>query len=70
MLAVDSDEELYNIKFYGPRVTKLEATVGGDVSQDFKLTATRVAIGTESIDIAKQWADQYERAYDRGCYDP
>ena len=62
------DNKLYTMKFFGPRVEKLEGTFGGGIFEDCTFEGIKVGVGNElNVDIAEEWADRNEHAYDRAC---
>jgi len=62
-----SDEDLYEIKWYGPRVEKLKGTFGGSFFDECSFTGVKVGICGEldDIDIADEWASRNEQAHTR-----
>ena len=62
------EEKLYTMKFFGPRVERLEGTFGGGIFEDCTFEGIKVGVGGElDFKIAEEWADHNERAFDRAC---
>jgi hypothetical protein len=57
------------VKWFGPKVNKLEGAFRGGLFEDCTFTGVKVGIGMEleDIDIAEEWADRNEDAYDRAA---
>jgi hypothetical protein len=60
-----SDKRLFKMKFFGPKVEKLEGTFGGDMFEDCMFTGVKVGVGGEvDIDISEEWSERNEGAYE------
>lgn len=56
------------MKFFGPRVERLEGTFGGGIFEDCTFEGVKVGVGGEfDFKIAEEWADRNERAFDCAC---
>jgi hypothetical protein len=66
VIELGSDEKPYSVKWFGPRVTKLEGTFGSDMLKDCKFTGIKIGVGSEleKIDIAEEWANRNESGYE------
>lgn len=63
-ISLYSDKTLFKMRFYGPKVEKLEGTFGGDFLEDCTFVGVKVGVTREDdIDIAEEWAERNEGAY-------
>ncbi|KAK8100459.1 hypothetical protein PG999_010833 [Apiospora kogelbergensis] len=63
-----SEEDLYHIKWYGPRVEKLKGTFGASFLGDScTITGVKIGVGADLEDmiISNEWANRNERAHAR-----
>jgi hypothetical protein len=63
VLALYSDKNVYEITFSGPGGTILSGTIGGGFLEDCTFTVKKIAMGGQSIDIGKKWAEHNESAH-------
>jgi hypothetical protein len=53
------------MKFFGPKVEKLETVFGGDLFKDCRFMGVKADVGGKiDIDIAEEWAERNESSYE------
>lgn len=59
------DQNVYEIKWYGPRVERLKGKIGSTHFKACTFTGVKIGAGAEleEIDIAEEWASRNEHAH-------